>query len=77
MQKKIDGFIIDTCKNVQMKKYVPGAIVYAGRKQMETKQWKEQMFDSQEEADDFVRTQLAASDMKEMGHVGELPNSQY
>ncbi len=75
MQQKIDGFILDTCKNGQTAEYVPGAIVYAGRKQMETKQWKDRCFSSQEEADNFVRKQFADADMKEMQHVGELPSN--
>lgn len=74
MQKKRDGFIIDTCKNGQTAKYTPGAIVFAGRKQMETKQWKDHCFSSQEEADTFVRNQFANEEMKEMQHVGELPS---
>jgi hypothetical protein len=77
MQKKVvDGYIIDTCKSIQTdhtETYTPGAMMYAGRKLMETKQWKDQNFDSQEAANEFVRKQLANKDVREMDHVGDLP----
>ncbi len=50
-----DAYILDTCKLPATGKYVPGAIKFKGRKKIEILQWKDNMFDTQEEADKFVK----------------------
>jgi hypothetical protein len=51
-----DSYVLDTCKLASSGKYLPGAIItFKGRKRIEIIQWKKQMFDSQDEADAFVK----------------------
>lgn len=79
-KKKIDAYIIDTCQithkgeSSAVRRFIPGAMVYAGRRLMETKQWKDHQYETQEEADAFVRNQLA-NELREMANVGDLPRS--
>ena len=70
--KVCDSYIIDTYHQVDTGKYCPGAIMYSGRRKLETRQWKEQAFDTQREADDFVREHLAALNIHEARNEGEL-----
>ncbi len=49
-----DAYILDTCKVVATGKFLPGAIVYKGRKKVEVRQWKKKEFDSEKEANEFV-----------------------
>jgi len=69
-QKECDAYIIDTIK--MLGKFVPGAITYAGRKRIQTIQWKENGYDSQEEADEFVRRQFISRGLAEANNEGEL-----
>jgi hypothetical protein len=50
-----NAYVLDTCKISSTGKYVPGAITFRGRKKVEVFQWKGQTFDTQDEADEFVR----------------------
>ena len=68
--KESTSYLLDTVK--MEGKYVPGAIVYCGRKKIETYQWKDQFFATQLEADDFVRSHFATSRLAEVGNEGEL-----
>jgi hypothetical protein len=68
--KKSDSYIIDTYGSDG--KHVPGAIVFSGRKRIETMQWKEHAFDTREEADAFVRKHFASTDLIEKLNEEEL-----
>jgi hypothetical protein len=64
-----DSYILDTCKIASSGKYVAGAITFKGRKRIEILQWKQQMFDSQTEADAFVKRHF-----EELGFFAEPTN---
>jgi|GEM_PF-2011630 len=66
------SYIIDTYKSVSSGKYLPGAIVFKGKKKMETLQWKDMEFPSQEDADQFVRSHFVARGLSELRNEGEL-----
>ncbi len=54
VDREYDAYIIDTCRVVGTGKFIPGAIIYKGRKKVDVKQWKK-AFDTQEEANAFVK----------------------
>lgn len=56
--KECDAFLMDTYRSVSDQSYHPGAITFKKRKTVEVLQWEES-FESQHEADMFVRDQLA------------------
>ena len=70
--KECDAFLIDTIKVVDTGKFIPGAIMFCGRKKLEVIQWKEHQCDTQQEADAFVRAHFEALGIKEAGNEGEL-----
>ncbi len=70
--KEADCYILDTYRSSDSGKFHPGAITFASRRRMDTLRWPEQAFDTQEDANDFVRRQLARSPMREISNEGEL-----
>jgi hypothetical protein len=68
--KKSDSYIIDTYGSGGT--FVPGAIIFSGRKRMETLQWKDHSFASQAEADAFVREHFKSTDLVEKLNEEEL-----
>ena len=52
--KVCNAYILDTYKQMETGKHLPGAILYCGRKKLETKQW-DMAFETLEEANEFVR----------------------
>ena len=68
--KETDAYILDTYRG-SGGKYSPGAVTYCGRKRMDMLRW-DQQFSTQEEADAFVRQELAESHMTEVLNEGEL-----
>ncbi|MFA6039291.1 MAG: hypothetical protein WCV62_01005 [Candidatus Peribacteraceae bacterium] len=69
--KVSDCYLLDTYRTGNGT-YSPGAITFCGRKRMEVLRWKEAEFETEEEANAYVRRKLAGSDMRELGNEGEL-----
>ncbi|MDB4978433.1 MAG: hypothetical protein JWM56_619 [Candidatus Peribacteria bacterium] len=67
-----DSYLIDTCKVVRTGKFVPGAIKYKGRKKIEVVQWKDKTFDTQEEANAFVKEHFMELGIAQPSHEWEI-----
>lgn len=63
--KPCDSYIIDTYRSSSAQAYMPGAILFAGRKKREVLRWEKQRFGSQREADGFVRAHCGALGLQE------------
>lgn len=70
-----ESYIIDTCKIANRGTYLPGAIVYTGRRKSEVLQWKDHEFDTPQAANAFVRNQFANRAIREARNEGELRNA--
>ena len=70
--KECDAYLIDTIKLVDQGKYKPCAIMFCGRKKLGIIQWNDNLCDTQEEADAFVRAHFEKLGIKEAGNEGEL-----
>ncbi|MEK7218094.1 MAG: hypothetical protein AAB728_01370 [Patescibacteria group bacterium] len=69
--KASDCYILDTYRTGNGT-YSPGAITFSGRKRMDVLRWREAAFETEEEANAYVRRKLATSDMRELENEGEL-----
>lgn len=65
-------YILDTCKLVREGIYLPGAVLFRGRKKIDAMSWKAKSFRTQAEADAFVRRHFAKVGMKEAQHEEEI-----
>ncbi len=70
--QECDAYILDTCKISATGKYLPGAITFRGRKKIEAMSWKDKQFDSQHEADEFVRAHFRGINLPEAVNEGEI-----
>ncbi len=59
------AYIIDTYKNPLTGEYLPAAILFSGRKRIETIQWKQKGFSTQNEADMYVRNHFVSQGLSE------------
>lgn len=67
-----DSFLIDTYRLMTTGKFSPGAITFKGRKKIEIIRWDDKMFETQNEADDFVRAHFSRLGIPEAENEGEI-----
>lgn len=66
-----DSFLLDTYRVTTTGKFSPGAITFKGRKKIEVLRWDD-MFDTQAEADEFVRAHFREKGLSEAENEGEI-----
>lgn len=66
-----DSYLIDTYRLMTTGKFSPGAITFKGRKKIEVLRWDE-MLDTQQEADEFVRAHFCEIGLPEAENEGEI-----
>ncbi len=70
--KEADSYILDTYRSGEGT-YHPGAILFSGRRRMETVRWKEHVFQTQQEADEYARDEISRTrHLMEKSNEGEL-----
>ena len=60
-----DKYVLDVIRLPATGEFVPGAITYRGRKQIQAMSWKEHTFATQDAADAFVREHFAREGIAE------------
>ncbi len=68
--KTSDAYIIDTYRSANA--FLPGVILFCGRRRMETIQWKEKTFPTAHDANRFVRDYCIARGLREAANEEEL-----
>lgn len=66
-----DSYLLDTYRSVSDDNFVAGAILYIGRKKLDTVRFKER-FETQEDADNFARNYCEDRGMREAVNEGEI-----
>jgi hypothetical protein len=67
-----DSYLIDTYKLMTTGMFFPGAITFKGRKKIEAIRWDDHEFQTQQEADNFVREHFLKLGIPEAGNEDEI-----
>ena len=67
-----DTYILDTYKQVESGKYSAGAVTFHGRRKTEAIRWSDKEFNTEEEANMFVRNHFKSIGLDEAANEGEL-----
>lgn len=70
--QECDSYIIDTIKIMDTGMYIPGAVTFKGRKRMDVLQWKDHPFETQLQADAFVRDHFEKHNIAEVRNEEDL-----
>jgi hypothetical protein len=67
-----ESFVIDTYKVVDEGKFYTGVLIFKGKKKIDSIQWKEHSFATQEEADEFARAHCLKMGLSEAVNEGDV-----